>query len=124
MTTDNILHFPDSTLYVKKVPKTAFYKHLEVNAKIKQHFVDDVDSITWLYKLAPYTLNVVDGKTVHEIVVFHVLMKERDCPSDVFTFIDKNMPRHVLLCFNTPTIIDYYSTIRSGLTKRKVLSTL
>lgn len=105
MTTDNILNFPDSTLYVKKVPKTAFYKHLEVNAKMKQHFVDDVDSMTWLYKLAPSTLNVVDGKTVHEIVVFHVLMKDKDCPSDVFTFIDKNMPRHVLFVLQ---LADHY----------------
>lgn len=90
------LHYPESTIVGKPVPKNAFYKHLDVNAKIRQHFVDDVVRIDWLYKLAPSTLNVEDGKQVHEIVVFSALLKSQDCPDDVFLFIDKNMPRHVV----------------------------
>lgn len=96
MEISNPLKFPTTTLLGKTVPKTAFYRHLEMNAKMKQRFVDDVTGITWLYKLAPTTLNVEDGKNVHEIVIFHVLLKNRDCPDDVFLFIDKNMPRHVV----------------------------
>ena len=90
------LKFPRTTIVDKPVPKNAFYKHLEVNAKIKQHFVDDVVSIHWLYKLAPSTINVEDGKLVHEIVVFSAVLKSKDCPDDVFLFIDQNMPRHVV----------------------------
>ena len=90
------LKFPPTTIVGKPVPKNAFYKHLEVNAKIKQHFVDDVVSIHWLYKLAPSTINVEDGKQVHEIVVFSASLKSKDCPNDVFLFIDRNMPRHVV----------------------------
>ena len=90
------LKFPRTTIVGKPVPKNAFYKHLEVNAKMKQHFVDDVVSIHWLYKLAPSTINVEDGKLVHEIVVFSAVLKDKDCPNDVFLFIDRNMPRHVV----------------------------
>ncbi len=90
------LKFPPTTIVGKPVPKNAFYKHLEVNAKMKQHFVDDVVSIHWLYKLAPSTINVEDGKQVHEIVVFSAVLKDKDCPDDVFLFIDQNMPRHVV----------------------------
>ena len=90
------LKFPPTTIVGKPVPKNAFYKHLEVNAKMKQHFVDDVVSIHWLYKLAPSTINVEDGKQVHEIVVFSAVLKDKDCPNDVFLFIDRNMPRHVV----------------------------
>lgn len=90
------LKFPPTTIVGKPVPKNAFYKHLEVNAKIKQHFVDDVASINWLYKLAPSTINVEDGEQVHEIVVFSAVLKDKDCPNDVFLFIDRNMPRHVV----------------------------
>lgn len=90
------LKFPPTTIVGKPVPKNAFYKHLEVNAKIKQHFVDDVVSIHWLYKLAPSTINVEDGKQVHEIVVFSAVLKDKDCPNDVFLFIDRNIPRHVV----------------------------
>jgi len=90
------LKFPRTTFVGKPVPKNAFYKHLEVNAKMKQHFVDDVVGIHWLYKLAPSTINVEDGKLVHEIVVFSAILKSKDCPDDVFLFIDQNMPRHVV----------------------------
>ena len=90
------LKLPQSTVVGKSVPKNAFYKHLEVNAKIKKRFVDDVVGINWLYKLAPSTLNVADGKTVHEIVIFGAGLKSKDCPDDVFIFIDQNMPRHVV----------------------------
>ena len=90
------LKFPPTTIVGKPVPKNAFYKHLEVNARMKQHFVDDVASINWLYKLAPSTINVEDGKQVHEIVVFSAVLKDKDCPNDVFLFIDRNMPRHVV----------------------------
>ena len=90
------LKFPPTTIVGKPVPKNAFYKHLEVNAKIKQHFVEDVASIHWLYKLAPSTIHVEDGKLVHEIVVFSAVLKVKDCPNDVFLFIDRNMPRHVV----------------------------
>lgn len=90
------LKFPPSAKVGKPVPKNAFYKHLEVNSKIKQHFVDDVASIYWLYKIAPSTLNVMDGISVHEIVIFSAVLKDKDCPDDVFLFIDQNMPRHVV----------------------------
>lgn len=88
--------FPKSTLVGKPVPKTAFYRNLEVNAKVKQRFVDDVASITWTAKIAPSTLNVADGKTVHEIAVFRMELKNKEVPTEVLTFIDRQMPRHTL----------------------------
>lgn len=93
---DNILNFPASTLVDKLAPKTAFYKHLEINARLKTRFVEDVERIEWLYKQAPSTMNVDDGKVVHEIVVFRVLLKAEDTPDDVFLTIDRQMPRHVV----------------------------
>lgn len=88
--------FSKSTLVGKPVPKTAFYRNLEVNSKMKQRFVDSVESITWTAKLAPSTLSVADGKTVHEITVFRMVLKKEEVPSDVLTLIDKQMPRHTL----------------------------
>lgn len=91
-----MITFPKSTLVGKTVPKTAFYKNLEVNARMKQRFVDDVASVTWVAKIAPSTLNVADGKTVHEITVFRMVLKNSEVPSDVLTLIDKQMPRHTV----------------------------
>lgn len=91
-----MITFPESTLVGKTVPKTAFYKNLEVNARMKQRFVDDVASVTWVAKIAPSTLNVTDGKTVHEITVFRMVLKNYEVPSDVLMLIDKQMPRHTV----------------------------
>ena len=88
--------FPKSTLVGKHVPKTALYRNLEVNAKMKQRFVDSVESITWTAKLAPSTLSVADGKTVHEIAVFRIELKGEVVPTDGLVFIDRQMPRHTL----------------------------
>lgn len=93
---DNILNFPTSTHVDRLVPKTAFYKHLEINIRLKTRFVEDVERIQWLYKLAPSTMNVNEGKAVHEIVVFFVTLKVEDMPDDVFLAIDRQMPRHVV----------------------------
>ena len=93
---DNILHYPQSTIVSRVVPKTMFYKFMEVNPRMKSHFVNDVVNITWLYKLSASTLNVTDTEEMKEIEVFVVNLKQPDCPTDLFTFIDTNMPHHIV----------------------------
>ena len=93
---DNLLHFPTETIVDSVVPKTKFYRFMEVNPRMKSHFVNDVESIRWLYKLSPDTLNVTATEDMKEIEVFVATLKEADCPTDLFTFIDTNMPRHLV----------------------------
>ena len=93
---DNILHFPTGTIVDSVVPKAKFYRFMEVNPRMKSHFVNDVESIRWLYKLSPDTLNVTATDDMKEIEVFVATLKEADCPTDLFTFIDTNMPRHLV----------------------------
>lgn len=106
-----MIKFPESTRVGKNVPKNVFYKHLEVSTKMKRIFVNDVDRITWAYKFAPSTLNVSDGKAVHEITVFEVDMKTMECPTEMFVFLDKNLPRHTMFILNydgkSCTVINY-----------------
>ena len=87
---------PASTLVNRVVPKKTFIDQLGANNRMKDHFTNDVVKVEWLAKLAPSTLNVVDGKEVHEIAVFLVPIKGDDCPNDIFAFIDSMMPRHTL----------------------------
>ncbi len=93
---DNLLHYPQATIVNRVVPKTMFYKFMEVNPRMKTRFVNDVANITWLYKLAASTLNVTDTESMREIEVFVVNLKQPDCPADLFTFIDINMPHHIV----------------------------
>ena len=93
---DNILNYPQSTIVSRVVPKTMFYKFMEVNPRMKTRFVNDVVNITWLYKLSASSLNVTDTEDMKEIEVFVVNLKQPDCPTDLFTFIDTNMPHHIV----------------------------
>lgn len=93
---DNILNYPQSTIVNKVVPKTMFYKFMEVNPRMKSRFVNDVVNITWLYKLSASTLNVTDAENMKEIEVFVVNLKQPDCPTDLFNFIDIHMPHHIV----------------------------
>lgn len=93
---DNLLKYPTSCIVGKTIPKNAFFRFLDVNAAMKRHFQDDVASITWLYKIAPTTLQVQSTDTMREIEIFLADLKQPDCPTDLFRFIDKNMPQHIV----------------------------
>ncbi len=112
-----MIRFPENTQVNMNVPKNAFYKHLEVSAKMKRIFVDDIDSILWAYKFAPSTLNLSDGRKVHEIAVFVVRVKTMDCPMEMFVFLDNNIPRHtlfLLLCEEKGCIVINYKEDNNG----------
>ena len=93
---DNLLKYPETCIYGKTIPKTTFYKFLEVSPAMKRHFQDDVVSITWLYKISPDTLQVRKTETVKEIEIFLADLKIRDCDTNLFTFIDKNINKHIV----------------------------
>ena len=92
----NILSYPSTVFVGRNVPKKAFYDNMPISNRIRQHFVDDIEQIVWLYKLTSGTLGVQNGKDVHEVAVFYVVTKSADCPNDVFSFIDKSLPRHTV----------------------------
>ena len=83
---ENLLNYPQSTIVNRIVPKTMFYKFMEVNPRMKTHFVNDVVNITWLYKLSAGSLNVMDADNLKEIEVFVAQLKQPDCPTDLFSF--------------------------------------
>ena len=112
---ENILNYPISTIvggrpqgphpasgYGRNIPKKAFYEHWDLSAKQRQHFVDDIASLTWLYKLGKGTANVPGGKHIVEIDFFAVVVKEQNCPNNVFTLIDSFMPQYIVFiqCYN------------------------
>ena len=121
---DNILHYPQTTIVNRVVPKTMFYKFMEVNPRMKSRFVNDVVNITWLYKLSAATLNVTNSKEMKEIEVFVVALKQPDCPTDLFTFIDINMPHHIVFVLvhdeSAMLLINYKDWTDSTHTKFKI----
>lgn len=91
-----MISYPAATIVGKPVPKNAFYKHLELNTRLRTLFVEEVERILWKAKYTPSSLNVEDGTTVHEIVFFEVVLKGKEVSDEIFLTIDKQMPRHVV----------------------------
>ena len=92
---DNILNFPTSTIVNKPVPKNAFYGRSN-DSSLREFLTREFESIVWLYKLAPATLNVEDGEYVHEIDVFYCRMKEGKYNIKPFSVMDELLPRHTI----------------------------
>lgn len=124
---DNILNYPQSSIVNRVVPKTMFYKFMEVNPRMKTHFVNDVVNITWLYKLSAGTLNVVNSEEIKEIEVFVAQLKQPDCPPDLFSFIDANMPHHIVFILthenNAMLLINYKDWTDQTHTRFKITQT-
>ena len=93
---ENLLKYPESCMLGKTIPKTSFYRHLEVSTSMKKRFQDDVESIVWLYKIAPTTLQVQATETMREIEVFLVELKNDSCGTELFQFIDRFMPQYIV----------------------------
>lgn len=100
---------------------------MEVNPRMKARFVNDVVSITWLYKLSAQTLNVTSSDNMLEVEVFVATLKGPECPPDLFSFIDCNMPHHIVFILmyegNAMLLINYKDWTDSTHTKFKITQT-
>lgn len=107
MTMDNLLNFPSTCIVDKTVPKNAFWQKVSNPASLKDLLTQEFQSITWLYKLTAQTLNVKDGNFVHEIDVFHCLMKSDHYSINPFCAMDRLLPRHTLFIIEYGESFDF-----------------
>lgn len=85
-----MLGLPSTTETSVRIPKEAFYRNMDLNTKMREQFVSEVESITVVNSIKPSTLTVADGKRVHEILVLDVEPKGRGrVPDDVLVAIAK-----------------------------------
>jgi hypothetical protein len=86
-----LYRWPSAAQFGRVVPKTKFYEHGNVGTALREKFVEDVQRITWAYKLAESTIRLKGTDTVPEIQVFIVETKGGDVGDDVLTAIDKSV---------------------------------
>lgn len=90
--TDPVLYrWPANAAFGRSVPKTKFYEHGNVSTALREKFVDDIQRITWAYKLADDTIRLRGTTTVPEIQVFTVETKGADVSDEVLAAIDKTV---------------------------------
>lgn len=93
---NNLLQYPASTIVDRVIPKNAFYRNANITPRMRSRFVEELQELRWLYKLAPQSLNVERGKDIEEIEIFHATLKQSDVPTELLQFIDKTMPQFIV----------------------------
>ena len=96
MTTQALFALPSQAAVGRPVAKSKIYAHAKPTAALRALFVEQVESITWAYKLSPETINLPAKPAVPEIEVFEVALKLPDASHSVLRCIDKAMPRPIL----------------------------
>lgn len=106
--TDNPLNLPATTIVAQTVPKNAFYKRAKPQraTALKDFLTTTFERITWLYKLHPDTLNIADGRQVHEIDVFLCTLKGANYDERLLCEIDALLPRQTLYLIEQEGLFD------------------
>ena len=95
---------PPSTLFAwprqakvdRPVAETKIYAHAKPSAALRAMFVEQMENITWAYKLSPETINLPAKPGVPEIEVFEVALKLPDVSHSVLRCIEKAIPFPIL----------------------------
>ena len=88
--------WPPQAAVARPVAKAKIYAHAKPTAALRALFVDQVESITWAFKLAPQTINLPATPSVPEIEVFELALKLPDVSHAVLRCIDKAIPFPIL----------------------------
>jgi len=94
-----LYRWPAPAKFGRVVPKSKFYEQGTVPAAIRQKFVNDVQRITWAYKLAESTIHLRGTDLVPEIQVFTIEVKDApggNVADEVLAAIDKAVQFHVI----------------------------
>jgi hypothetical protein len=88
--------WPPKAAVNRPVAKAKIYAHTKPTSALRDLFVEQVESITWAYKLAPETINLPAKPDVPEIEVFEIALKLPDVNHSVLRCIDKAIPFPIL----------------------------
>lgn len=108
------LKLPKEAFVNKFIAKAKFYEKGNINAKIRKEFVNKVQRITWMYKLAESTIGISKTVAVTEIQIFEIELKELSIPKNILKIIDKSIPYQILYRFIYSTNVAYGITLKEN----------
>lgn len=88
--------WPKNAAFSRTIPKRKIYEHADAVTALKDLFVQQVEQITWGYKLAPETINVPSTEAISEIQVLQISLKSSQLDHRVLQAIDKAIPFPIL----------------------------
>ena len=91
-----MLELPASTVFNRRIPKQKFYDNLSITPQLKRIFVEQISQIIWQNKIAPVTVNIMEGTAVNEIEVLCIKLNQQGIDTKALSLIDKEIPYHIL----------------------------
>ena len=88
--------WPAKATVLRPVAKAKIYAHAKPTPALRKLFAQQVESITWAYKLAPESINLPATPEAPEIEVFEIALKRPDISHAVLRCIDKAIPFPIL----------------------------
>ena len=113
---------PEQAFVHRPIPKNKFYEKTAISTKLKKEFTDQIQKITWEYKLAEGTIGVAGTANIEEIQIFEIQLKEKLLPKNVLKVIDKTIPYPILYVFVYEDNRAYGITLRDDIAKRYYFS--
>jgi len=122
---DYIIDFPEAARVDRIIPKTKIYEKAGATNRVRNLFVREIEQIRWLYKLSPETVNLKATKSVQEIQVFQLVLKQDLKSDDVLMSIDATIPSPILFilerdeqirycaCYKRPSLVDQKKWVTS-----------
>lgn len=95
-----LYRWPEAAAHGRVVPKSRIYDHTRVAQRLRDHFVAEVQRITWSYKLAETTVNLPATEAVPEIQVFSIEVKGEDVADAVLETVDRAIPFPIVFEIN------------------------
>lgn len=84
--------YPERALFQRVLPKNKVYGHTQPSRALRQKFVDQVEEITWQYKLSAATINLPSGTDVKEIQIFTIAQRVPELKEDILRTLDRAIP--------------------------------
>lgn len=83
-----MFNYPSKAFFNRFVAKNKIYANAKISDKIRTHFIQQLDKIIWLYKLAPETTNIKATDGIQEIQIFALELKTEELNESVLRTID------------------------------------
>lgn len=92
-----MLGLPATTEVGRRLPKEAFYRHMDVDAATRRDLTGGVASIIVTNSIKPTTTNIADGKAVHEILVLKIDPKGERVPERAVRLVSDATPNKAVI---------------------------
>ena len=91
-----MIDFPGSTAVHRRLPKEAFYKHLQLSTALRTKFVTDVERIQVENSLTKGNLNLTKETEIKEILLLSITLKKQNFDGKIIEAIARQNPHKLV----------------------------